>query len=732
MSKHASYLLILLLLLLGSASKTINNVSKENYANYNLAEYVSVLDTNGNKIVDYVERKFQNQQVDRINLIVLLNSILSNEEVSLLTNEGIQVKKIYGTLINALVISNVTRIGLLKIKKIIGRKIIVIEEDNKRRLLMDRALNNTGIRPFVWKNIAINTSVFTTVAIIDTGIDTSHMDLKGKLVYWRDLTGESESPFDPIGHGTMIASIIAGEGLGTENGSIWITYTGNIYTHSKVVFTLDVPKDQTITLNASFIIPKNNYTKMLKMNLTFVNENESWKQTVIFDTNKSLQLYLKKGIYYAYGCSDQYDISYVFRLKVDRRIDEFPPMRGVNPNLKLAVFKIFRTGEITTSDALILEALNKISELVKKLNIVAINLSLGGYMPSISIDYAINQLAKEGVSTIAAAGNSYIDLYKVGVTERQIGSPGTAAYAITVGGTNDYRGIAIYSSRGGSYTDGLDIPYTKPDILAPSGGLIKGSWIVAADANCKDGIFLDYPNDYTGAIGTSFATPIITGLVATCISAMISQGEWYWNLSSVMFLKFLILLSTYETTYIGVHETEFQYKNITVSRLAPSFDFGRKDPDEGFGFISAPAFFLLLENIYNKPNASIELSISANELMGSLIHGFILKMDGCYSVEISYEGDLDYYLAIYKAYSNDGSPIYVDYLYSQKNSLIIRGKGIYAFMIKPHSIYDTDGTIRIRIVKRQGLSPYTYAYVLILALLLFCVAIATFLRRSQK
>ena len=156
MSKHASYLLILLLLLLGSASKTINNVSKENYANYNLAEYVSVLDTNGNKIVDYVERKFQNQQVDRINLIVLLNSILSNEEVSLLTNEGIRVKKIYGTLINALVISNVTRIGLLKIKKIIGRKIIVIEEDNKRRLLMDRALNITGIRPFVWKNIALS------------------------------------------------------------------------------------------------------------------------------------------------------------------------------------------------------------------------------------------------------------------------------------------------------------------------------------------------------------------------------------------------------------------------------------------------------------------------------------------------------------------------------------------------------------------------------------------------
>ncbi len=56
------------------------------------------------------------------------------------------------------------------------------------------------------------------VAVIDTGIDSGHVDLNGgKVIGWKDYVNNQSSPYDDHGHGTHVSGIIAGEGDGNSN-----------------------------------------------------------------------------------------------------------------------------------------------------------------------------------------------------------------------------------------------------------------------------------------------------------------------------------------------------------------------------------------------------------------------------------------------------------------------------------------------------------------------------------
>jgi type VII secretion-associated serine protease mycosin len=59
-----------------------------------------------------------------------------------------------------------------------------------------------------------------TVAVVDSGVDASHPDLTGQVLPGRDFSRDSSDPHqDDDGHGTGMASLIAGHGHGPNNAS---------------------------------------------------------------------------------------------------------------------------------------------------------------------------------------------------------------------------------------------------------------------------------------------------------------------------------------------------------------------------------------------------------------------------------------------------------------------------------------------------------------------------------
>ena len=58
-----------------------------------------------------------------------------------------------------------------------------------------------------------------TVAVVDTGVDGSHPDLAGQVLKGMDVTGSGDAQNDTDGHGTGMASLIAGHGHGANDAS---------------------------------------------------------------------------------------------------------------------------------------------------------------------------------------------------------------------------------------------------------------------------------------------------------------------------------------------------------------------------------------------------------------------------------------------------------------------------------------------------------------------------------
>jgi hypothetical protein len=543
------------------------------------------IDKDFDRIVDTLEDKLvRSNATQALPVIVTLYKPVENQDLEFFEMFGGNITYIYRNITYGFA-------GLISAGKLSdfaqaeGANLVVIEPDLPAEYHLDVSVPLIRARPIVWQDYGYNGSSNHSIAIIDTGIDDSHLDLgpygnldfAKKIVGWYDASGDdAATPEDYGEHGSHVAGITAGTGNAETlqgNGSITTTFTWFFPPVGYGYFDfLDVKIPGVINLSLGWDGPNNALLRLYDPVGSIVDEvgGKSKPLTLTYNTETSSY---PTGLYRVLvgniaGTDNPFSLIETYPYQGLN--DGFNLLTGVAPNSKLVSVKVFDNRGSGTSST-IMAGLDWIIANRLSYKIIVASMSLGiqeGGVDS-TLDQKVDTLVKSGIVTVVSAGNDY--------PEFSIGSPGTAAYAITIAATNDLNGITEYSSNGNVAKNEFGL--IKPDVAAPGGSFQStfGSLILSADSNDVDAEYSRYAdqalNDYQQLGGTSMAAPHVSGTAALIVQAL---GHWNWTEAEALEVKMLISM------------TAFEVQSGEPSNIPP-LNRGDKDNREGYGRISVDA-----------------------------------------------------------------------------------------------------------------------------------------------
>jgi subtilisin family serine protease len=171
-------------------------------------------------------------------------------------------------------------------------------------LLLPLLLTSSGETEQWWlKNFEQARSSFTgagvVVAVIDTGIDTSHPDLESVVIGGADFSGagkpDGTSPVGPSGfHATMVASLIAGQGEG-RSGVIGIAPGSKLLSISVGLGLARADTDSQIAQAVRWAV--DNGADIINLSISRASQNwpKSWDEAFLYAMQKDVVIVAASG-----------------------------------------------------------------------------------------------------------------------------------------------------------------------------------------------------------------------------------------------------------------------------------------------------------------------------------------------------------------------------------------------------------------------------------------------------
>ncbi len=106
--------------------------------------------------------------------------------------------------------------------------VMLVEKEAIGKSSIAYAAQQVGARTYVWNNLGLQGDPNSSTAIVDTGIDGSHVDFSPgygdkdfsrKIVAWDDEIGSTTFPVDDNGHGSHVAGLSSGAGFSSVDAS---------------------------------------------------------------------------------------------------------------------------------------------------------------------------------------------------------------------------------------------------------------------------------------------------------------------------------------------------------------------------------------------------------------------------------------------------------------------------------------------------------------------------------